>query len=219
MHKTCSFSKPYLRKRSVLVHAQESIAERQARLRADMQKEAQEKSPAKPGRKPKPKDQQEGKGVKGKGRGKGGAGIASKAKAEKKPSNGSSKGSKSKGSSKSTPPPEAPSAAGKRKHAENLDDGVTGDNKKAKGSGKDGGGTEGEDLSKLRADKAYQKMLDAQVCKMPKIGNRKSFTVQSGDRKLSNIGVVLYNESFYVGWTIPAETWPECCSHLKVPHG
>ena len=71
VHKTCSFSKPYLRKRSVLVHAQESIAERQARLRADMQKEAQEKSPAKPGRKPKPKDQQEGKGVKGKGRGKG----------------------------------------------------------------------------------------------------------------------------------------------------
>ena len=198
----------------LLVYAQASIADRQAQLRAEMRKEAHEKSPPKPGRKPKQKDEPKGKGAKGKG--KGGA-CASVAKAEKKTSKGSSKSSR--GRSKGTPPAEAASAAGKRKRAENLGDAVDRHDKKPKGSGKDGGGKEGEDLSKIRADKAYEKMLNAQVCKMPKIGNRKSFTVQSGDRKLSNIGVVLYNESFYVGWTIPAETWPECCSHLKVPDG
>ena len=131
---------------------------------------------------------------------------------------------------------EEPSTAGKRKNVENPA-GPASSGKKAKGKdacgkGKDEGGKgkgeggkgkgeggKAKDLAKVKADLAYQKMVDAQVCKMPKIGDRKSFTVQSGDRKLSNIGVVLYNESFYVGWTIPSETWPECCSHLKVPHG
>lgn len=74
------------------------------------------------------------------------------------------------------------------------------------------------DSSKLKADMAYQKLIKNPLddLPLPKLGDRKSFTVSSPDPKFSNIGVILYSESFYVASCICSTTWPASCSSLKV---
>ena len=199
---------------------QESLVSKQAGLRAEMRREEKEKPAAKPGRKKRKESAGEcAEAV---------APVATKRSRAKKsqpdaePAGGSAPDVLPKTVGKPAPRTRKGKGGEEKKKGEERkkDEEVAKKPKGPKGKGK-GKGKSGDppDIRKLKADKAYEKLIGSGVdMKIPKLGDRKSFTLSAPGPDKSSVGVVLYSESFYISKCVPRETsWPSSCSSLKVP--
>lgn len=187
----------------------------QADLRAEKRREEKEKPPAKPGRKRKETATEGSEAVPT-------ASVKrSKGKDKELDAAEPAGGNEPDALPETVEKPAKRTRKGKGKHEE-------GDEKKKdqevaekpKGKGKGKGKSGDPDTRKLKADQAYEKLIGAGMSdmKIPKLGDRKSFTLTAPGPDKSSVGVVLYSESFYVSRCVPPESsWPSSCSSLKVP--
>ena len=197
---------------------QESLVSQQAGLRAEKRREEKEKPPAKPGRKRKEPTNEDAEpacvsaAAPRRSRAKKSKGVA-------EPAGGSAADDVPKPVKKpAAKKPAARTCKGSEKAKASEEEMPKGKCAKGKGKGK---GKSGDtlDVRKLKADQAYEKLIRSGAdMKIPKLGDRKSFTLSAPGPDKSSVGVILYNDYFYVSKCIPpAASWPSSCSGLKVP--